>query len=84
MRACTKSVVCCCLACCRQLASKAAQALLLLRTIVAGNVNRLVNRLDADTKRALRDLVRGLVMLVTLCSLQQSAGVTGAAAFSTC
>jgi hypothetical protein len=43
---------------CRQLASKAAQALLLLRTIVAGNVNRLVNRLDADTKRALRDLVR--------------------------
>jgi hypothetical protein len=44
---------------CRQLASKAAQALLLLRTIVAGNVNRLVNRLDADTKRALRDLVRG-------------------------
>lgn len=47
----------------RQLASKAAQALLLLRTIVAGNVNRLVNRLDADTKRALRDLhFRDLVL----------------------
>lgn len=42
---------------CRKLASKAAQALLLLRTIAAANVNRLVNRLDNDGRRALKDLV---------------------------
>ncbi|KAF8069564.1 NUP155 [Scenedesmus sp. PABB004] len=47
----------------RLLASKAAQALLLLRTISAANVNRLVNRLDADGRRALRDLnFRDLVL----------------------
>lgn len=43
---------------CRLLASKAAQALLLLRTIAAANINRLVNRLDNDSRRALMDLVR--------------------------
>eukprot|EP00878_Enallax_costatus_P016050 GHUV01016827.1.p1 GENE.GHUV01016827.1~~GHUV01016827.1.p1 ORF type:complete len:1150 (+),score=458.72 GHUV01016827.1:567-4016(+) len=39
----------------RALASKAAQALLLLRTIAAANVNRLVNRLDGPGRRALQD-----------------------------
>eukprot|EP00879_Flechtneria_rotunda_P022745 GHRR01024022.1.p1 GENE.GHRR01024022.1~~GHRR01024022.1.p1 ORF type:complete len:934 (+),score=353.75 GHRR01024022.1:671-3472(+) len=47
----------------RQLASKAAQALLLLRTVAAANVNRLVNRLSKDAQRVLKDLnFRDLVL----------------------
>lgn len=43
---------------CRLLASKAAQALFLLRTLTAANVNRLVLRLANDTRKKLQDLVR--------------------------
>lgn len=42
----------------RQLAARSAQALFLLRTLTAANVNRLVHRLDDGSRRALRDLVR--------------------------
>lgn len=42
----------------RLLASKAAQALFLLRTLTAANVNRLALRLADDTRRQLQDLVR--------------------------
>jgi hypothetical protein len=41
------------------LASKAAQALFLLRTLTAANVNRLAQRLAESTRTALKDLVRG-------------------------
>lgn len=41
----------------RLLASKAAQALFLLRTLTAANVNRLVLRLAEPTRKALRELV---------------------------
>lgn len=43
----------------RVLASKAAQALFLLRTLTAANVNRLVLRLAETTRKALADLVSG-------------------------
>lgn len=43
--------------CCRLLVSKAAQALYLLRTLTAGNVNRMVLRLPDPTRKALAELV---------------------------
>jgi hypothetical protein len=42
---------------CRALASKAAQALLLLRTLSYQNLTRLAVRLDNVTRRQLKDLV---------------------------
>lgn len=43
--------------CCRLLASKAAQALFLLRTLMAANINRVVLRLADSTRKALSELV---------------------------
>lgn len=50
----------------RQLASRAAQALLLLRTLSAANINRLVNRLSAEAQRALRDLVCPVLLFISV------------------
>ncbi len=43
----------------RALGSKTAQALLLLRTLAANNINRLAKRLDSSSQRQLRELVSG-------------------------
>lgn len=55
--------------CCRLLASKAAQALFLLRTLTAANINRMVLRLADSTRKALSELVRQSVA----CTIRNSA-----------
>lgn len=46
-----------CATACRALADKAAQALLLVRSLVTNNINRLANRLDDSSKSKLKEVV---------------------------